>query len=167
MQKRGVQVLPAGRHAAGTIPGQPPQPSAAPMRRFGAGVLCAGLAALAAITVYRLLERPRQTVTGHQEEPEHVGAARYLHGAAAILSFSVLTDSAMEHYRGAYHNPAMFLAPTAAAFSLANSVHMTLTPAHFGPARTALCGLTLATGIGGLGFHVYNIGKREGGFDFI
>ena len=69
------------------------------MRRFGAGVLCAGLAALAAIAVYRLLERPRETPWEHQEEPEHVGAARYLNGAAAILSFSVLTDSAMEHYR--------------------------------------------------------------------
>ena len=114
MQKLGVQVLPARGQAAGTIPAQPLQPGAAPMRRFGAGVLCAGLAALAAIAVYRLLERPRETPWEHQDEPEHVGAARYLNGAAAILSFSVLTDSAMEHYRGAYHNPAMYLPPIVA-----------------------------------------------------
>ena len=163
----GVQVLPARGHAAGTVPLQPLQPSAAPMRRFGAGVLCAGLAALAAITVYRLLERPRVTAANHQDEPEHVGAARCLNGAAAILSFSVLTDSAMEHYRGAYHNPAMYLPPIVAGASLANSLHMTLTPAHFGAARTALCGLALATGLGGFGFHLYNVGKREGGFDLL
>jgi hypothetical protein len=137
------------------------------MRRFGAGVLCAGLAALAAITVFRLLERPRVTAAEHQEEPEHVGAARYLNGAAAILSFSVLTDSAMEHYRGAYHNPAMYLPPIVAGASLANSLHMTLTPAHFGVARTGLCGLALATGLGGFGFHLYNVAKREGSFDLL
>ena len=44
---------------------------------------------------------------------------------------------------------------------------MTLTPAHFGAARTALSGLALATGVGGLGFHLYNVGKREDGFDFL
>ncbi len=167
VQKRGAQVLPARLHAAGTVPLQTEQPAAAPMRRFGAGVLFAGLAALAAVAVYRLLERPRVTVAEHDEQPEHVGAARYLNGAAAILSFSVLTDSAMEHYRGAYHNPAMYLPPIVAGASLANSLDMTLTPAHFGVARTALCGLALATGLGGFGFHLYNVGKREGGFDFL
>ena len=167
MQKRGVQVLPARRHASGTIPLQAFQPSAAPMRRFGAGVLSAGLAALAAITVYRLLEKPRVRTAEPREEPEHVGAARYLNGAAAILSFSVLTDSAMEHYRGAYHNPAMYLPPAVSGALLANSLQMTLTPAHCGVARTALCGVALATGIGGFGFHLYNVGKREGGFDLL
>jgi hypothetical protein len=164
--KRGVKALSARVGAAGTVPPRPRLPRAAPARRFGAGVLCAGLAALATITVYRLLERPRVTAAKHEDAPEYVKAARHLSGTASALSFSVLTDSAIEHYRGAYHNPAMYLAPTVAASAFANSVHMSLTPAHFGPARTALCGLTLATGIGGLGFHVYNIAKREGGFDF-
>ncbi len=167
MQKRGAQGLQARKHAAGTLPLQPLHPGAAPMRRFGAGVLCAGVAALAAITVYRLLERPRVTVAEHQDEPEHVGAARHLNGAAAILSFSVLTDSAMEHYRGAYHNPAMYLPPIVAGASLANSLQMTLTPAHFGVGRTALCGIALATGLSGFGFHLYNVGKRDGGFDLL
>jgi hypothetical protein len=82
-----------------------------------------------------------------------------------VLSFSVLTDSAMEHYRGAYHNPAMFLAPTVAASALANSLQMTMTPAHFGAARTMLAGIALATGLGGFGFHIYNLAKREGGIN--
>lgn len=167
MQKRGVQVLPARGHAAGTIPLQTLRPRAVPMRRFGAGVLCAGLAALGATAVYRLLEKSRRTVPEKQQEPEHVAAARYLNGAAAVLSFSVLTDSAMEHYRGAYHNPAMYLAPTVAASAFANSIHMTMTPAHFGVARTMLAGITLVTGLGGFGFHTYNVAKRDGGINLL
>jgi hypothetical protein len=155
------------RRAAGTMPAQPPQPRAAAARRVGTGVLCAGLAALGAIVIVRLTERARATVPQTGAEPEHVGAARRLNGAAAILSFSVLTDSALQHYRGTFHNPAMYIAPTVAAASLANSLDMTLTPAHFGLARTALCGVALAVGVTGTGFHLYNVAKREGGVDFL
>jgi hypothetical protein len=73
----------------------------------------------------------------------------------------------MEHYRGAYHNPAMYLAPTVAVSAFVNSVHMTMTPAHFGVARTMLAGIALATGIGGFGFHTYNLAKREGGINLL
>jgi hypothetical protein len=114
-----------------------------------------------------VIEKPRRTVPEKVEEPEHVAAARYLSGAAAVLSFSVLTDSAIEHYRGAFHNPAMFLPPAVAAAALANSIHMTVTPAHFGVARTMLAGIALATGLGGFGFHTYNLAKREGGINLL
>jgi hypothetical protein len=167
IEGRRVQTAPAIRKAAGTVPTQPPLPRAAAARRFGAGMLFAGLAALAAIGIYRLSEGPRDTLPPDQDEPEYLAAARLLNGAAAILSFSVLTDSIVEHLRGAYHNPAMYLAPTVAAASLANSIDMTLTPAHFGVARTAVTGLALGTGIGGFGFHLYNVVKREGGIGFI
>lgn len=100
-----------------------------------------------------------------QEEPADITAARYLNGAAAVLASSVLTDSAIEHYRGAFHNPAMFLAPTVAAATFVNAVHMTATPAHFGHARWALAGIALATGLAGFGFHTYNLAKREGGIN--
>ncbi len=129
----GVSIAPSRRRAAGTIPAQPLQRRSSMQRRVGAGVLAAGLAALGAILIYRLTERARKTVPETTEaEPEFIGAARRLNGAAAILSFSVLTDSAIEHYRGAFHNPAMYTAPAVAAASLANSLQMTLTPAHFG-----------------------------------
>ncbi len=148
--------------ATGTIPPQPPQrqPRA---RRFGAGVLCAGLAALAAAGIYRFVEKPRRPSDQQHEEPADVSAARYLNGAAAVLSLSVLTDSMLEHYRGGFHNPAMYLAPTVSAVTLVNSLHMTATPAHFGHARWILAGIALATGIGGFGFHTFNLAKREGG----
>ena len=141
-------------------------------------MLGAGLAALGVVSVYRLLEKPRRAASkqaqepGHlaaaqAQEPSHVAAARHLNGGAAILAFSVLTDSVLEHYRGAFHNPAMYLAPTVAAASLANSLHMTATPAHFGRARTALAGVALAIGLTGFGFHIYNLAKREGGINLL
>src|SRR5262249_53617195 len=119
---------PQHQRAAGTVPAQPPLPRAAGARRLGLGVLGAGLAALPAIGIYRMVEGLRDTRPHAQDEPDYVAAARRLNGASAILSLSMLTDSAMEHLRGAYHNPAMFLAPTVSAASLANSIDMTLRP---------------------------------------
>jgi hypothetical protein len=130
-------------------------------------VLCAGVAALAVAGIYRLIEKPQPAAPQSQHEPGHVAAARYLNGGAAVLAFSVLADSALEHYRGAFHNPAMYLAPTVAAVTLTNSVHMTATPAHFGRARTMLAGIALATGVTGFGFHIYNLAKREGGISLL
>jgi hypothetical protein len=166
--------LAARRLAAATIPtlpAQPPQRNRAAARRFGTAVLCAGVAVLGAAAVYRLLETPARRVGGPQptpqQKPEHIAAARYLNGGAALLAFSVLSDSALEHYRGAFHNPAMYLAPSVSAVTLANSLHMTATPEHYGAARTMLAGLALATGLGGFGFHAYNLAKREGGFSLL
>jgi len=137
------------------------------MRRLGAGVFFVGVAALVGIGAYRIIGGLRDTLPQAQDEPDYVAAARRLNSGAAILSFSVLADSAMEHFRGAFHNPAMYLAPTVAAASLANSIDMTLKPAHFGAARTALAGLAFGTGVGGFGFHIYNVAKREGAIDFL
>jgi hypothetical protein len=61
----------------------------------------------------------------------------------------------------------MYLAPTVAAVTLANSLHMTATPAHFGRARTTLAGIALATGLTGFGFHLYNLAKREGSINLL
>ena len=71
-----------------------------------------------------------------------------------MLAFSVLADSGLEHYRGAYHNPAMYVAPSVAAVSLVNSVHMTMKPEVSSNGRLALSGLTLSTGLTGLAFHL-------------
>ncbi len=102
-----------------------------------------------------------------EREREQVEAARELGGAAAMLAFSVLADSGLEHYRGAYHNPAMYVAPSAAAVSLVNSVHMTLRPEVSSNGRLALSGLTLSTGLTGLAFHLANVAKRDGGVNLL
>ena len=141
----------------------PREPSVA--RRIGWVVAAVGLTAVAAVGASRLLERRgEREPEGNREEVE---AARQLGGAAAILAFSVLADSGLEHYRGAYHNPAMYVAPSAAAVSLVNSVHMVLRPEVSSTGRLALSGLTLSTGLTGLAFHLANVAKRVGGMNFL
>jgi hypothetical protein len=151
------------RHDPLTLPRQPQPQRRSAGHRFGKGVALIGFAAVVAVAVARLVER--HPAAGEPErEQEHVKAARDLGGAAAILAFAVLTDSGIEHYRGAYHNPAMYIAPAASAVSLANSLHMTWKPEVTGSGRLALSALTFTTGITGLAYHVYNVTKREGGF---
>jgi hypothetical protein len=94
-----------------------------------------------------------------------VRAAKRLNRAAGILAFSVFADSATEHYRGSFKNRAMFLPLIVSAASLGVSAHGTgdsQPKAH--RARDSVYALTAATGLIGTGFHLYNVGKRVGGF---
>jgi hypothetical protein len=61
--------------------------------------------------------------------------ARQLYGAAALLAASVLSDSALEHYRGRFENPGMF-APLASAAVLL----VCATRAALGPGQGAKLG---------------------------
>ncbi len=92
-------------------------------------------------------------------------AARRLNRAAGILSASVLTDSAVEHYRGSFKNKAMFTPLIVSILALAASVHGTsdLRPAAHA-LRDAIYGIAAVTGLVGTGFHLYNVGKKTGGF---
>jgi hypothetical protein len=92
-------------------------------------------------------------------------AARRLNRAAGTIATSVLMDSAMEHYRGDFHNRAMYTPLAASALTLLASFHghKDCTPkAHW--ARDTIYALAGLTGIIGTGFHLYNVGKRPGGF---
>ncbi|MBE7186257.1 MAG: hypothetical protein INR68_17825 [Methylobacterium mesophilicum] len=96
-------------------------------------------------------------------------AARLVGTGAAILGASVLADSAIEHYEGEYHNPAMFVAPLAAAAVTAAALSEPGPPAER-PKIPSLAGALhlggMAVGVSGLGFHLFNIGKRPGGFSW-
>jgi hypothetical protein len=99
--------------------------------------------------------------------PVPLSAARQLNRAAGIIAGSVLIDSAMEHYRGDFRNPAMVTPLVTAAASVAVSVH------GLADRRAAAHGLRDATyvaaglvGFVGTGFHLYNVGKRVGGFSW-
>ena len=95
-------------------------------------------------------------------------AARRLNRACGMLAFSVLADSALEHYRGGFHNKAMYAPLVASSLSLAASLHGGGDPrygAHGG--RHAIYALSALTGLAGLGFHTWNIGKRPGGFSWL
>src|SRR5690242_16321652 len=152
-------------HAPWTIPAQPMPRTPSLARRVGWVVAVVGLAGVAVVGAFRLVERRDEPEP--EREREQVEAARELGGAAAILALSVLADSGLEHYRGAYHNPAMYVAPSAAAVSLVNSVHMTIRPEVSSNGRLALSGLTLSTGLTGLAFHLTNVAKREGGVNLL
>ena len=100
-------------------------------------------------------------------EAIEVKAARRLNRAAGLLALSVLADSAVEHYRGAFHNKAMVAPLVSSALSLVASAHGFTDPrggAH--RARDAVYALAAATGLTGTAFHLYNIGKRPGGWCF-
>ena len=91
-------------------------------------------------------------------------AGRRLNRAAGTIAVSVLADSAMEHYRGAFANKAMYTPLAVAALSVIASLHghRDRSPvAH--RARDVIYALAGATGVTGTGFHLYNLLKRPGG----
>jgi hypothetical protein len=100
-------------------------------------------------------------------QPASVRAARRLNRAAGLLAGSVLADSAMEHYRGSFENPAMYTPLVTATLTLLVSGHGTgdsRPGAHTG--RDTIYALAALTGLVGTGFHLYNVTKRPGGFSW-
>ncbi len=88
-------------------------------------------------------------------------AGRLIAGGAAIVAGSVLADSAMEHYRGSFANPAMLLPLAASGLSLAinGAESSDIRPGEIGMAAHVGA---IAVGSLGLGFHLYNIVKQPG-----
>ena len=87
--------------------------------------------------------------------------------AAGLIATSVLADSAIEHYRGMFHNKAMVTPIVTASLSLMVSAHgnADTRPAAHIMRDTAYSAAALA-GIAGLGFHLYNVSKKPGGFSW-
>ena len=88
--------------------------------------------------------------------------ARRLYQASALLAASVLSDSALEHYRGGFENPGMFAPLASAAVVLASS----LDSSSGGTRRAAPYATACAVGAAGLGFHAYNVLRRPGGLSW-
>jgi hypothetical protein len=96
-----------------------------------------------------------------------VRAARRMNRAAGVIAASVLADSAVEHYRGSFHNKAMVTPLVAATLSLAVSTHGNADKrpvAH--RARDGVYAAAAVTGLVGTGFHIFNISKKPGGFSW-
>lgn len=94
-------------------------------------------------------------------------AGRQLNRASATIAASVLADSAVEHYRGSFHNKAMWAPLVSSALSLAAGLHGTRdrrAAPHRG--RDIAYAAAALIGVIGTGFHIYNVGKRPGGFSF-
>lgn len=95
-------------------------------------------------------------------------AAQKINRASSLLAGAVLADSAVEHYRGSFHNKAMYLPLAISAQTLAAGLHGIA--AQSGGAdvrREASHQLAVINGAAGLGFHVYNIAKRPGGISWL
>jgi hypothetical protein len=95
-------------------------------------------------------------------------AARRLGLSAALLAGSVLTDSAIEHYRGSFQNRAMYTPLASAALAVGAGLFAMCDPRparHSG--RSAVNAVAAAVGLAGLGFHIYNVTKRPGGVSWL
>lgn len=113
-----------------------------------------------------LWQKHERTARGrvlHSHDHTLLDAARTLNRGAGLLAFSVATDSAMEHYRGDFQNRAMYTPLFTSGLSLLISSQGQQDPnAANSPIRNAVYLGTIATGLAGTAFHVYNIGKRPG-----
>lgn len=131
--------------------------------RFAGGLLSVAAGAALAFAATRSLRTPRSApVTAR-----HIAAARAFNGGSALLALSVLSDSAMEHYRGGFENPAMYAALASAAAALGASLHGGADRSETSHAlRHAIQLAAAATGLAGTTFHFYNVGKRPGGWSW-
>lgn len=124
--------------------------------------LAAGAVGATALALRRMLAARITTRPAHDAT---VTAARRLNRAAGLIATSTLLDSGIEHYRGTFHNKAMITPLVVSALTLAVSAHGTRDrrkAAH--RVRDPVYAAAALTGALGTGFHVYNIGKRPGGF---
>ena len=158
----------------------PPADTPAPAQLLGAATLGLTLAALLfartrpraqAQAGASLRARPAPPPAPARNAPE----ARQLYRASAMLAASVLSDSALEHYRGGFENPGMFAALASAALVLTSAMGGARRPLvdppgrrlASGPARADLAyGAACAVGLAGLGFHAYNLLRRPGGLSW-
>lgn len=96
-----------------------------------------------------------------------VTAARRLNRAAGTIAASVLIDSAMEHYRGNFHNRAMWTPLVTSSLSIAVSIHGLSDKRHGAhPVRDSVYAVAGLVGAIGTGFHLYNVTKKVGGFNW-
>lgn len=140
-----------------------------PSPRFGLGTVLAvaGAGALAAALLGAAAARrsAHDQAPTRARQPVAARASRRVRDGAAILGTSVLLDSAMEHFRGGFHNHAMYAAPLTAAVSISASLAEP-DPPRLEALPTAGHALSIAVGLAGLGFHLYNVLKRPGGLSW-
>lgn len=133
-----------------------------PARWLGAAVLAATAVAVGSA----LLIRPRNGQAASRDETTatHTAERACAHGvrrSAALLAGSVLADSLVEHYRGAFENPGMFAPLGVSALVMAADV------GGVRPGRELAHAAAVATGTAGVGFHLYNVTRRIGGVGWL
>jgi hypothetical protein len=113
-------------------------------------------------------EMPHRRRSSLQALSSTTTAARGLNRAAGMLAWSVLADSAIEHYRGSFKNRAMYTPILVSLMTLAISAHGVADQRR---AAHALRDITYAvaalTGLAGTGFHIYNVASGPGGLNWL
>jgi hypothetical protein len=95
-------------------------------------------------------------------------AAQKINRASSLLAGAVLADSAVEHYRGSFHNKVMYLPLAVSAQTLVAGLHgMAAQNGGADTRRKASHQLAVVNGAAGMGFHLYNIAKRPGGISWL
>jgi len=101
------------------------------------------------------------------EEQVHVSSARRFNHSSSLLALSVLADSGVEHYRGSFENPAMFIPLLSATLSMLAGLHGGRDRrASSHPVRHGIYAMAALAGLAGTGFHLYNVTKRTGGWSW-
>ncbi len=95
--------------------------------------------------------------------PVPLRSGRALAGASAIGLAGTAAEAALLHFRGAYHNPVMWLPVTIPPLSAMALARAAVT-GRFGRITTAALAVTAALGLIGSGFHAYGIGRNMGGW---
>ncbi len=143
------------------------------MARTGtsAGFGFLALAAAGAVVVLASAQRrhlARPVLPPPARRPVQNHTAQQINRASALLAGAALADSAVEHYRGSFHNKIMVLPIAVAAQALAASLHGATDHRHrVASTRNVSHSLSLTTGVAGVGFHFYNILKRPGGIGWL
>lgn len=110
--------------------------------------------------------KPRNGLALVSAERESV--ARGLDYGSALLAAAALADSAVEHYRGSFHNRTMMLPLAVAGQAVSAGLHGALDGARgFSATRDTGHAASVVTGLAGFGFHLYNILKRPGGWSWL
>ena len=140
-----------------------------PAKVIGALVLGAASVAAAVLLSDLAIEPGKPERQRHWLPPRRPARdpARGLHAASALLAASVLTDSAVEHYRGDFENPGMYTPLVVSALTLAAGVDGASAQCLPRRVRDGLYGLAGAVGGIGVGFHVYNLLRRPGGLNWL
>lgn len=92
------------------------------------------------------------------------GARRLLNLAAVTLAAGVATDSAAEHYRAGFHNPAMFVGPVVSTALVAAAMTAATKPGAGRRAGSIIALASVAAGLIGCLFHACNTSRRIGGW---
>jgi hypothetical protein len=125
-----------------------------------------GAVAVLASAQRRHLEKP--ALPSPQPTLPQYRAAQKINLASSLLAGAVLADSAVEHYRGSFHNKAMYLPLAISAQTLLADLHgISARDGGDDLRRKASHQLAVVNGAAGLGFHLYNIAKRPGGISWL